>query len=157
VLQVTSTGQEPGVAVDSTVQDQETAPPPSASFGASPSALLRPVGSATAIVQNAFGSVVTVARAVWPRTTGVLTTSVMSSAPMTLSILIGGGATLADAAAGVAVGVEVRSAGGGVVAEREAVLAQASATSTIATITAHRRRALILRLSCVGPGFRERM
>lgn len=44
VPQVTSTGQVPDVAAGSTVQVQETPPPPSASFGASPSALLWPVG-----------------------------------------------------------------------------------------------------------------
>ena len=92
--------------------------------------------------QKAFGSVVTVARAVSPRTTGVLTTSVMSSAPMTLSILIGDGATVADAAVGVAVAVDAPSVSRGVT-EAEPPLAHPFAMNIIANIMAHRRRALI--------------
>ena len=96
------------------------------------------------MVQNALGSVVTVARAVWPRKTGVLTTSVMSSAPMTLSILIGGGATVADGAIGVAAGVDVRSPSSGVADARESVLVHASAAKAIAKIMMQDRSAQIV-------------
>lgn len=88
------------------------------------------------IEQNACGSVVTVARAVCPRETGVLTTSVMSSDPMTLSITMGGGAVvgagLVVAGGGDALGAVCVA--GAAVADTDVVGAHPCSTTASATI-----------------------
>jgi hypothetical protein len=138
VRQLTSTGHEPGGTVASTVHDQETKPPPSASFAVSPSAVLNTEAYITLIEQAACGSVVTEARAVCPRETGVVSASVMSSDPMTLSITMGGGAVVGAGLVVAGGGDALRAlcVVGGAVTDPDVVGAHPCSTTASATIAA---------------------
>jgi hypothetical protein len=89
----------------------------------------------TVIEQNACGSVVTVARAVRPREIGPLTVSVMSSAPMTLSILMGGGSAVIDAVVAVATAALALAVACGVLADFGPLEAHPSANKAAAMIS----------------------
>jgi hypothetical protein len=95
------------------------------------------------IEQKACGFVMTVARAGWPRVTGVETTRVMSSEPMTLSILIADGAGVVAAATAVAVAAPIVGLVGGVIAGCDPVVTHAVASNITATVTAGARNELM--------------
>lgn len=140
-------GHDPVGALGSTVHDQETKPPPSASLGARPSAVLGPDAYVIVIEQKACGFVVTVARAGWPRATGVVTTRAMSSEPMTLSILIADGSGVVNAATAVAVAAPIVGLASGVTAGCDTAVAHAVASNVTARVTAETRKESMRRFS----------